>query len=309
MTTISIIIPVYNAEKYLERCIESVVASLGEISGEILLIDNNSSDNSLALLKKMQKEYPKVIRVLQCNTPGASAVRNFGIREAQGKYIWFIDADDIIRSDAVRKLVETAEKNKADITMMGAERIYPDKHRDYLSAVDMNSADYKSRFVRYGAGPWQFLFLKDWWTKNNFKFREGMIHEDMEMISALILFTNNYASVDEPLYYYYQNDDSVLHKTKWDEHAFDIFPALKGLYERFEKAGAEQKYHDELEWFFIWNLLIDSAKDFARFPEGKSGFARSRRMLKQYFPGWRRNRFLKEKPLKLKIRVRLSYYK
>lgn len=309
MITISIIIPVYNAEKYLERCVESVVTSLGEISGEILLIDNNSSDNSLVLLKKIQKEHPKIIRVLQCNTPGASAVRNFGVQKSDGKYIWFVDADDTIRSDAVHKLIETAKKNKADMAMMGAERIYPDGHRDYLSAVDMNSVDYKSRFVRYGAGPWQFLFLRDWWMKNNFKFREGMIHEDMEMISALMLYTDKFASIDEPLYFYYQNTDSVLHKGYWDEHAFDIFPALEGLRLKFIERKADKKYHDELEWFFIWNLLIDSANDFAKFPEGKPGFKRARKMLKKYYPKWRQNRFLKQKPLKLKIRVRLNYYK
>ena len=136
-----------------------------------------------------------------------------------------------------------------------------------------------------------------------------MIHEDMEMMSALILYTDKYTCVDEPLYSYYQNPESVLHKSEFSPNIFDIFPALEGLYQRFVNAGAEKKYHDELEWFFIWNLLIDSAKDFGMFPEGKVGFPRSREMLKQYFPDWRKNRFLKQKPLKLQIRVRLNYHK
>ena len=111
------------------------------------------------------------------------------------------------------------------------------------------------------------------------------------------------------MYIYYQNPDSVLHKKDFNPHIFDIFPALEGLYQRFVKAKAEDKYHDELEWFFIWNLLIDSAKDFGQFPEGKSGFKRSREMLKKYFPKWRNNRFLRQKPIKLQIRVRLNYKK
>ena len=136
-----------------------------------------------------------------------------------------------------------------------------------------------------------------------------MIHEDMEMISSIILYTDKYSFVDEPLYNYYQINGSVIHKDVWDGHAFDIFPALRGLYDRFKEVGVATEYHDELEWFFIWNLLIDSAKDFAKFPEGKPGFKRSREMLRQYFPKWRKNRFLKQKPLKLRIRVRLNYYK
>ena len=310
MITISVIIPVYNAEKHLERCVESVLRSLKDwIDGEILLIDNNSRDNSLEIIKKFAKKYPKTIRVLQCNTPGASAVRNYGVKEAHGKYMWFIDADDTVAPLAASKLVKQAESSGADIVMMGAKRIYADGHSDYLSAVDASKKDFRSRFIRYGAGPWQFLFKVKWWKEHDFKFREGMIHEDMEMISALILYTDKFASFNEPLYYYYQNDESVLHKSKWDKHAFDIFPALDGLYQRFENVGMAEKYHDELEWFFIWNLLIDSAKDFGKFPEGKPGFARSREMLKKYFPAWRKNRFLKAKPLKLRIRVRINYYK
>lgn len=306
---ISVVIPVYNAEKYLERCVESVMASLAKMDGEVLLIDNNSTDESANIANALQKEYPKMISVLHCNTPGASAVRNFGAKRARGDYLWFIDADDTITPDAITKLVRVAEETKADIVMMGAKRVYADGHSDYLSAVEASKPDYRSRFVRYGAGPWQFLFRTSWWKEHDFRFREGMIHEDMEMISSLILFTDKFASVDEPLYFYYQNVDSVLHKCCWDEHAFDIFPALEGLYKRFEKMGMAEKYHDELEWFFIWNLLIDSAKDFAKFPEGKPGFARSREMLTKYFPGWRKNRFLKQKPLRLKIRVGINYNK
>ncbi len=131
----------------------------------------------------------------------------------------------------------------------------------------------------------------------------------MELMSSLILFTDKFASVDEPLYFYDAHPDSVLHQEVFNSHIFDIFPALTGLYDRFRAAKAEEKYCDELEWFFIWNLLIDSAKDFSKFKEGRPGFRRARELLKKYFPNWRKNRFLKQKPLKLRMRVLLNYYK
>ncbi len=309
MIQISIIIPVYNAEKYLERCVKSVILALEKIHGEILLIDNGSTDKSVEIIQKFRKKYPGVIRALQCLKPGAGTARNYGVTEARGNYIWFVDADDEIREDAVSKLLTEAEQKKADLVMLGMKRVYKNGHTDYLSAVRPDEDNFKSRFVRYGLGPVQVLAKRNWWNQYEFKFKEGITQEDMEMMSALILYTDKYAAVDEPLYYYYQNDDSVLHKTTWDPHAFDIFPALEGLYQRFKDAEAEKTYHDELEWFFIWNLLIDSAKDFAKFEEGKPGFERSRQMLKKYFPKWRKNRFLKQKPLKLRIRVRLNYKK
>ena len=305
---ISIIIPVYNAEKYLVRCLDPVLSSLKNAEGELILIDNNSTDGSLKILEEY-KEKNKNVRILECKTPGASAVRNFGVKEARGKYLWFVDADDCIDKMAVEKLLAIAKKNNSDITMMGAKRLYRDGSSSYLSAVDEKMKNYKSRFIRYGMGPWQIIIKREWWNENGFKFKEGIIHEDMEMMSSLILHTDNYASIDEPLYFYYENPESVLHKTKWDKHYLDIFDALEGLFNRFKDVGAEKKYHDELEWFFIWNLLIDSAKDFSKFPEGKIGFKRTRKMLKEYFPGWRKNRFLKEKSLKLRLLVRLNYYK
>ena len=219
-----------------------------------------------------------------------------------------MDADDAVAADSVELLTKKAKKEDADLVMLGVERIYKNGGKNYLSAVTPEEKNYKSRFVRYGMGPVQVLIRRKWWDEHGFKFMEGHIHEDMELMSSLILYTEKFAAVDQPLYYYYQNEGSVLHKTTWDPHYFDIFPVLKSMYQRFEDTKATKTYHDELEWFFIWNLLIDSAADFKKFPEGKAGLKRSREMMKEYFPNWRKNRFLKEKPVKLRIRVRLNYY-
>ena len=286
----------------------SVLVALDGVKGEILAIDNNSSDDSLMILKKYAKKYNQ-ISVLQCDTPGAAAVRNFGAQKARGEYIWFVDADDEIDKTAVRKLLKKADDTGADMVMMGMKRVYEDGTVNYLSAVDADDNGCKSRFVRYGMGPVQVMVRRKWWLGRGLQFHEGIIHEDMELMSSLILYTDRFASIDEPLYVYYQNPGSVLHKEEFDAHIFDIFPALEGLYEKFREAGAEKKYAPELEWFFIWNLLIDSAKDFARFPEGRVGFQRSREMLLEYFPAWRKNKFLRQKPVRLQIRVRLNYRK
>lgn len=309
MPKISVIIPVFNAEKYLKKCLDSVLDSLRDIPGEILVIDNNSTDHSLSVLKEYAQKYPKNVSVLECSTPGAAAVRNFGASKAKGEYLWFTDADDHIARTAISKLLNTAKNTDADLVMMGANRVNDQGETSYLSAINPSQPDYKSRFVRYGMGPWQVLIRKKWWQEHNFSFKEGIIHEDMELMSSLILYTDKFASIDEPLYYYNNTPESVLHKADFNPHIYDIFPALTGLYQKFKDAKAEKEYHDELEWFFIWNLLIDSTKDFGKFKEGRPGFARSRKMLKQYFPNWRQNRFLRQKPLKLRLRVRLNYYK
>ena len=309
---ISIIVPVYNAEKYVERCIESIIKALKESKchGEVLLIDNNSSDGSLAILEKYQKEYPKIIRLLKCKTQGAAATRNYGITKAFGKYIWFIDSDDSVTSDSISKLVKKAEEAKTDLVMLGLKRVYDDGHSEYIPPVSSKDSEYKSKFIRSELGQVQVLIRRSWWESHKFKFKEGIIHEDMELLPSIILYTDKFESIDEPFYLYYQNEDSVLHKTKWDPHYYDIYVALESLYKRFEQAEAKEKYHDELEWFTIWNLLVDSAKYFARFKEGKDGFKKNRQFLCQYFPNWRKNRFMNQKKISWKFRLllKLSYF-
>lgn len=288
------------------------------------MVDNNSSDQTLSAARKWANTANTEVKIhiLECHKWGAAATRNYGTSHAKGKYLWFIDADDSIAKDSIKKLLKTANKQNADLIMMGANRSNQQGHISYLSAVNPSKPDYKSRFVRYGMGPWQVLIRRSWWNRHHFHFQEGIIHEDMELMSSLILYTNRFASIDEPLYFYHTTPNSVLHQDQFNPHIFDIFPALEGLYQKFKAAPASpdylakhphatsaDEYHAELEWFFIWNLLIDSAKDFAAFPEGRPGFAKSRQTLKKYFPTWRHNRFLRQKPLKLRLRVNLNYLK
>lgn len=272
-------------------------------------MDNGSDDRSLDIAQRYKKKYPLALRVLECQKFGAAAARNLGARKAQGDFIWFVDADDTVAPEAVRELLAAAEATDADLVMMGAQRIFSEERSDYLSAVKPDEPNFRSRLVRYGAGPWQFLIRRDWWVREGLKFPEGCIHEDMGLTGALILYTDRYAAVDLPLYHYYQNAGSVLHQHEWNPHEFDIFPVLEGLYQRFKDAGAAEKYHAELEWFFIWNLLIDANKAFERFPEGREGFARTRKMLREYFPRWRQNRFLRQKPWKTRVRIKMNYWK
>lgn len=332
---LSVIIPVYNAHEYLERCLESVrialerltqqkskqrqtaqvnnatdkdFAKLKTTKAEIIAIDNDSDDDSLAILQEYAQKYPGLMRVLTCSTPGAAAVRNLGMREAQGKYTWFVDADDEVTPEAAQRLVAAAEAAEADLTTLGLTKIYPDGHQDYVPAIAADDPELKSKFIRNELGPVQVLIRHEWYLAHGFSFLELLMHEDMEMMPALVLYTDKYASVDEPLYLYHQNPGSTLHPTEWEAKYFDIFPALMGLYERFERAGAVEEFRPELEWFFIWNLLMDSATYFRKWREGRVGLKRSREMLRLYFPGWRRNKFLKRTSLRTRLKIYRNYW-
>lgn len=307
---LSVVIAVYNGEKYIDRSLKAALKGIEGLEGkaEILTINNNSEDNSLAMLKEYAQKYPQTIRVLTCKTPGLAAVRNFGMKHARGEYVWYVDVDDEITPGSAAQLVAAADEAGADITTMKVTRVYPDGHRDESMPVRASDPEFRSKFIRAEMGPMQVMIRRKWFLACGFKFAEGRIHEDMELMSALILHTDKYASVDGEMYLYYQNEGSILHPTEWNPKLFDIYPALEGIYKRFQQVGAVEEFHAELEWFFIWNLLMDSAGCFRQFPEGREGFARSRRMLRQYFPKWYQNKFLHGANWRTRLKIYRNYW-
>lgn len=300
---LSFIIPVHNSSATLSRCLDSLLSQPIQ-NFEIILVFNNSTDNSLKIAQEYVKNHQN-IKLFTHNTPGAAAARNFGFTKSTGKFIWFIDADDYIAPNAAKLLLDNS--SRSDLITFQAAKLHQDGTISYLPALNPTASDFKSRFVRYGFGPWHFLIRRSFWQQNHLKFKAGIIHEDMEIMSSLILFTDHIASVDQTLYYYIETSGSVLHQN-WNIHYFDIFPALESLYQRFLAHHAIDTYHDELEYFFIWNLLLDSAHDFKKSPAGRPGFAKTRQILQKYFPTWRKNRFLCQKTFSFRLRCRLSYH-
>ena len=305
MLKLSIIIPVFNVEDYLSECLDSILGQKYK-SLEIILIDNNSTDNSYKICEKYAKKCPE-IKLFKYEKWGAAAVRNFGVKKAKGKYLWFIDSDDFIEKNSIKKLIDTAEKNKSDTVVMSVRRIYEDGRKNILTAVNTTKPDWQKRYIMYGFPPFQNLYKRTFWTKN-LEFPEGMIHEDMAILSTAILYTEKISFINEVLYNYRQRKNSVLHQEGWNPRSLDIFRALDVLLERFKIANKFDEYYSELEYFFIWNLLIDSAKDFHGHAGGKEGTKRTQDMMKSLFPNWRKNKYLKKKPLKFRLNCLRGYF-
>lgn len=305
---LSFILPVYNVEDYLPECLDSLLNQKECASDyEIILIENNSTDNSPQIAKKYTKEYSK-IKLFYCKTPGASAARNFGVKKAKGDFIWFIDSDDFISKKSLSAVLEIVNSENPDLISFDTERFNEKGHKDILTHIDPKKPDWKNRFVRYGLGPWSLIIRRQWFLKNNLFFHEGIIHEDMAIMSSYILYTNKLSSIKKTLCHYRQHDNSVLHQKTWNKNRFDIFPALTDLYNSFKKSSNFETYKEDLEWFIIWNLLVDSAKDFSKSKEGHSGFARSRNFLKTYFPKWQKNKHLQKMPPGIKLRVFFNFH-
>ena len=145
MTTkkISIIVPVYNCEKYLIKCINSILDQ-SYANLELLLYDDGSVDNSNSICKEFEK-LDKRVKVFNQNNSGASVARNIGIENSTGEYLMFVDADDYIEDSMLKVLIEKAEVEKADFVMCGMTVDYYNSKGNLLSSIECNI---KSRTIR-----------------------------------------------------------------------------------------------------------------------------------------------------------------
>jgi len=321
---ISVIIPVYNTGKFLSECVLSIVRwdkaddkSGKSFPGEILLVDNGSTDNSLEVAKKLAEKF-SFVKTLVCKTPGAAAAKNYGLKRAKGDWVWFIDSDDFVMPGAVRKVFDRIKKTpEVDAVVMGMDRVDEDGKtlnrplssiRTTLDDANISQKEWISKFVRYGLGPVQVPARREFLVQNKLFFDEGMIHEDMAIMSSYVLYTNKIASISDSIYMYRQRKGSVLHSPVWSKKELDIFKALELLSKRFEKTGRYEEFKPELEYFYIWNLLDDAAHEFKKFKEGRREFKTIRKTIKSRFPKWRHNKYFRGCPLMVRLRCEAAFF-
>lgn len=206
MPKVSVIIPVYNAKNYLERCLDSVCnQTLKDI--EIICIDDCSTDNSLDILNKYAKIYPQLKVVHLDKNGGESKARNKGLEFATGEYLGFVDNDDYIDLNFYEKLYKKAQENNADIAKGEVQVI------GYDGEVELRDMNQKIRDKNS-----KMYFAYFWWTAiyktsiikdNNIKFLEGYpLGGDVLFLNQAVILANKVELVDDAFYYYLRREDS-----------------------------------------------------------------------------------------------------
>ena len=301
---ISVIVPVYNTVKYLPQCLDSL-AGQSLKNFEVILVDNNSTDESAALLKEYCKKFPEKFVALKEKTPGASAARNAGVRMAKGEYLVFVDSDDYVALDMLEKIVAAAEATTADVVTIGASLHKKAGGTEYFGLYPQGGT-LKKRFLLSGFGPVSVAVRRKFFLEHKLFFHEGIIYEDLAIIGTYILYTDKIAEVKEPVYQIVERDGSIMRSKKWKKEIGEsVFIALDDLYSAFDKAGAITEYYAELEQIFATALLKNVASYMLPFKQAKPYYQRMRQVIRQTFPRWWKNKYIKEYPLKTRVVMRL----
>lgn len=230
-TLVSIIIPVYNSEKYLLECVHSIMNQSYEYL-EIIIINDGSTDNSLSCCYELQNE-DKRIKVIDIENAGVSNARNIGIKESNGELLMFVDADDYIDKDFVFTLLSNC-KNAYSLSLCGYYKVDKKKHEvNYFKSLKKirNNKIYKTicRDSRIWNQVWNKIYIKDIIIKNNIFFNpEIKVGEDLLFNFQYAQFINEVIYISKPLYYYRCSPNSVM-STKHIDENIRLFDKLRSL--------------------------------------------------------------------------------
>ena len=262
MAIVSIIIPVYKVEPYIERCVQSVMAQT-YTDIECILVDDCSPDQSIAICERMLIEYhgPITFQILHHEqNRGLSAARNTGTNAANSDYIFYLDSDDEITHDCISLLVKETERHPGVELVQGGIKAIP--YDDFFNLSYYQQPGYYVgndwiRFHFFKAGKefpvmaWNKLILRDFLKKNHFVFKEGLIHEDELWMLQLAKKLDKIAIVGEPTYFYYKTSNSIM-STLSKQHS-----AHHMLYiSRVALQGLDEPYKMLQLFKYLW-ILVD----------------------------------------------------
>ena len=264
MTKLSIIVPVYNVEKYLPKCLESLIKqTLKDI--EIICVNDGSMDNSLAILKEFASKDSR-IRIIDNQHQGVAKTRNTGIEQSTGEYIGFVDSDDYIDIDFFEKLYNSATKSNSDIAIASILKhknffnIYNAKYTKEETAITIQDkiklCEDKKHFFFYA---WNKIYHSGFIKENNIKFSEGQIYEDVMFAIKALYYSNKIISVYGTKYHYIEHENSLTkYKDKTGEKEQDLVKAYSELQEFCNSKNIEiperLNYYTKENFGFILNL-------------------------------------------------------
>ena len=244
---VSVIVSVYNTEKYVQKCIDSILNQTYP-NIELILIDDCSVDNSREILRKY-KNKSNVILIENKKNSGLSYSRNVGLKNSTGEFIGYIDSDDYIDPDYYEKLVESIIEKQADIAVCDM-KLYYEKTNTYQISHGCEGTD-KIDFINNGlaASACNKLFKRNIIEK--YPFAEGKVNEDIAVVIPALVDAKKIAYVPDVYYYYVQRDNSIQNSS-FSEKRFDIFIGVNSTLKRIEHHKDYELYKDAI----VYNQII-----------------------------------------------------
>lgn len=258
---LSIVIPVYNVEKYLVKCLESIIENKSE-EVEILLINDGSIDNSKVICEAY-RELDNRIKFINKKNEGCSTTRNLGIKLAKGKYIWFIDSDDYVLSNSIKYIIEDLKFNYRELIVFG-QTLVDANYKVIEENIPRKDLDVYSQMKIFN-GPCNKIYNKSILVENNIFFPENShLGEDMAFNFKYMYYIKKIEVIEQTFYVYRLANGvtSNIEKRKEVFLAFDdIFKFYKEKNIFYKNKEILKKYYEKNAIFYPYNLILSSNLD------------------------------------------------
>ncbi len=236
MKRLSIIVPVYNVEQYLLRCLDSLFfQDLEESEFEVVIVNDGSPDNSLAIAEDFAKLHSNV-KVVSRPNGGLSAARNTGLEQAIGKYVWFVDSDDFIEPHCVKPLLNYVDANDLDALCFNL-RLYFDGgsveayHNPSTTTGKIMTGDHFLAAQSMPPAAVLAFYKREQLIKHGLQFKVGILHEDQEFTPRAYFLAQKMAYVDKAIYNYYQREGSIMKSGRNDKRVTSLLTICDSLYD------------------------------------------------------------------------------
>ncbi len=297
---LSVIIPVYNVKDYLEKCVESVIdPNFNDY--EIILVDDGSTDGeSGALCDKIASKNPQLIRVIHQENRGLGGARNTGIREANGKYLFFPDSDDTVVPGSISLLAEKIKETNADIV---AYNIMTDDGNGNRTPVSSNYIESDTPF-KLSEHPEYLLSLPNAWgrvwrktlfTENGIEYPNKVWYEDIRTSTKLFVKAESIVTIPDRLYIYLQRQGSIMRSSNLERNR-EIIDAFEDIISWFKKEGLFEQFKDVLCQLAIDNVYVAASVRVLREDTKHPLLSEFRKYMETEFPEYRNSSYISKLP-------------
>lgn len=290
---VSVVVPVYNMEKYLVRSLDALVhQTLKEL--EIIAVDDGSTDASPRILSNYQKKYPGRIKVYTKKNGGQASARNLGISKCTGDYIGFADSDDVVDRTMYEKMYDLAVKEEADLVECRFHFIEEKDHVRRERKARGNVRQYhgqKDMFIDPQVSPWNKLYRRRVLEHTEIRFPQGYIYEDTAFYIKSIPYVHKTAFLNQKLVTYFLRENSTINGNR-SERVGDIFEVLKDILGFYRRTGYMREFNQELEYFCVKIAFCSSFSRIGRIQDRDTKLRMIKRtfqFVNSYFPHYRSN--------------------
>lgn len=302
MSKISVIVPVYNAEKYLAKCLTSLANQTME-DIEIIAVNDGSTDSSLEIMENLSLKYKGKLKIFDKENGGAGSARNIGLENASGEFIKFVDADDYLKLDILDKMYNIAKENKVKLVRGNYQTIIgPIKMSDKCSWSDISSSqvidvrENKDYIVTETPGIGNKLIHRD--LIGDMWFLEHTKWEDLSIMPVVVASSEKLYHMNEPVYNYRINLNTTINDfIKKIPNILDIIRCLKNIEQQMKLRGLSEEYSKQIESLYILHTLfrVENAMTWVNFPRDKKEVVVSSLLgiLEAKYPNWQENEIFK----------------